>query len=176
MLNFPAIFRFGLLTYVNKTGVAASPCKPDIENVGLSWIDPQEYIQNIQRRSGNACMAAQSMSASGLLRRALPYLKRLCQSERTVALGVLWKDQVCYLFHNSGNNEFADGLGRMQLYPAFNSSIGLALLADLPVENIEQQTGSKPDRQLIKKIRRIRKLDTLGGSPSARDYLTKMVS
>jgi DNA-binding IclR family transcriptional regulator len=106
---------------------------------------------------GMHVLAAQSMSASGLLTRALPYLKQLRQSERTVALGVLWKDQVCYLFHNSGKNEFADGLGRMQLYPAFNSSIGLALLADLPVENIEQQTGRKPDRQLIKKIRRIKK-------------------
>ena len=106
---------------------------------------------------GMHVLAAQSMSASGLLRRALPYLKQLRQSERTVALGVLWKDQVCYLFHNSGKNEFADGLSRMQLHPAFNSSIGLALLADLPVENIEQQTGCKPDRQLIKKIRRIKK-------------------
>jgi DNA-binding IclR family transcriptional regulator len=106
---------------------------------------------------GMHVLAAQCMAASGLLRRALPCLKQLSQSERTVALGVLWRDQVCYLFHNSGKNEFADGLGRMQLYPAVDSSIGLALLADLPVENIEHQTGSRPDRQLIKKIRQIKK-------------------
>ncbi|MFA6102153.1 MAG: IclR family transcriptional regulator C-terminal domain-containing protein [Victivallaceae bacterium] len=106
---------------------------------------------------GMHVLAAQSMAASGLLRRALPHLKQLGQSGRTVALGVLWKDQVCYLFHNSNNNEFADGLGRMLLYPAVESSIGMALLADLPVESIELQTGSKPDKELIKKLKQIRK-------------------
>jgi DNA-binding IclR family transcriptional regulator len=106
---------------------------------------------------GMHVLAAQSMAASGLLRRAVPHLKHLGQSGMTVALGVLWKDQVCYLFHNSGENEFADGLGRMMLYPAVESSIGMALLAEMPAESIEQQTGIKPDRELIKKLKQIKK-------------------
>lgn len=106
---------------------------------------------------GMHVLAAQSMAASGLLNRALPYLKQLSQSGRTVALGVLWKDQVCYLFHNSGDNEFADGFGRMFLFPVVESSIGMALLAELSVESIKLQTGIKTDNELIKILSKIRK-------------------
>jgi DNA-binding IclR family transcriptional regulator len=74
-------------------------------------------------------LSAQSLFASGLIRRSLKHLETLRIHRLTVAMGVLWKDQVCYLFHGDPSLPFTDGLGRMGLYPASRSSIGLMLLA-----------------------------------------------
>ncbi|MFA7231209.1 MAG: hypothetical protein WC071_08050 [Victivallaceae bacterium] len=107
---------------------------------------------------GMHILAAQSMVASGLLKRAIPYLKLLGESGMVVALGVLWKDQVCYLFHNSGKVDFAAGFGQMPLYPALDSSIGLALLADMSTEAVEQHIGSNNvNKELLEKLRQIKK-------------------
>lgn len=107
---------------------------------------------------GMHVLAAQSMAASGLLKRAIPYLKLLGKSGMVVALGVLWKDQVCYLFHNSGKCDFSEGLSNMRLYPALNSSIGLALLADMSTEAVEQHIGSNNiNEELLAKLHQINK-------------------
>lgn len=78
---------------------------------------------------GMHVLFAQSLMGSGLLARSRPALERLHGSGFAVALGVLWRDQVCYLYHARPGMSFADGLGRMGLYPASRSSIGLVLLA-----------------------------------------------
>jgi DNA-binding IclR family transcriptional regulator len=102
-------------------------------------------------------LAAQSMAASGLLKRALPYLKQLRQSGNTVALGVLWKDQVCYLYHNSGKSEFPEGLGRMEIYPAVNSSIGMALLAELSDGQLKATLAQPLSEEFLDSLKVIRK-------------------
>ena len=48
---------------------------------------------------GMHVLAAQSLFASGLIRHALPVLENLRRFGHTVALGVLWQDNVSYLFH-----------------------------------------------------------------------------
>ncbi len=74
-------------------------------------------------------LSAQSLFGSGLIRRALPVLENLQQSGHVVALGVLWRDQVCYLYHWEPGETSANALGRLNLYPASQSSIGRMLLA-----------------------------------------------
>lgn len=92
--------------------------------------------QNAKRKyepgPGMHVLFAQSLLGSGLLGRARPQIEQLQQRGFAVALGVLWRDQVCYLYHAEAGRAFADGLGRMGLYPASRSSIGQVLLADLP--------------------------------------------
>lgn len=88
-------------------------------------------------------LAAQSMAASGLLSRSLPILERLCSLERTVALGVLWRDTVCYLFHHTPGDDFPRGFSRQNLYAATNSSIGLALLAEMSDAEVKSVVGAK---------------------------------
>lgn len=80
---------------------------------------------------GMHVLAAQSLFASGLIRRALPVLERLRRFGHTVALGVLWNDSVSYLFHAPPGIEASHGLGRIGLLPATTSGIGIALLAEL---------------------------------------------
>jgi DNA-binding IclR family transcriptional regulator len=85
---------------------------------------------------GMHVLAAQSLFASGLIRRALPELERLRRFGHTVAMGVLWNDSVSYLFHAPPGIEAARGLGRIGLLPATTSGIGIVLLAQLPDDEV----------------------------------------
>ncbi|WDS37795.1 helix-turn-helix domain-containing protein [Pseudoxanthomonas sp.] len=85
---------------------------------------------------GMHVLAAQSLFASGLIRRALPVLEHLRRFGHTVALGVLWNDSVSYLFHAPPGIEAARGLGRIGLLPATTSGIGIVLLSQLADEEV----------------------------------------
>ncbi len=78
-------------------------------------------------------LAAQSMTASGLLGRAVGYLEKLADDRLVVALGVLWHDQACYLYHKRPGQEygFSSGFQSRPLHDAGTSSVGVALLAEL---------------------------------------------
>lgn len=78
---------------------------------------------------GMHVLAAQSLYGSGLIRKALPSLESLQKHGLIVALGVLWKDQVSYLYHAGVGMPVHMALGRIGLYPASKSSIGLALMS-----------------------------------------------
>lgn len=78
---------------------------------------------------GMHVLAAQSLFASGLTQRALGPLEALSALGLTVAMGVLWRDRVCYLYHWHPGLSLGDALGRTALFPATRSSIGMALLA-----------------------------------------------
>lgn len=74
-------------------------------------------------------LAAQALFGSGLLRRALRPLATLHELGHIVALGVLWRDQVSYLYHAEARMRPDEGIGRVRLYPASRSAIGMPLLA-----------------------------------------------
>lgn len=93
--------------------------------------------------SGMHVLAAQSLFASGLIHRALPALERLRRYGHTVALGVLWNDNVSYLFHAPPGLEAARGLGRIGLLPATTSGIGIALLSELDNEQVINIYGDR---------------------------------
>jgi DNA-binding IclR family transcriptional regulator len=87
---------------------------------------------------GMHVLAAQSLFASGLIRSALPALESLRRFNYTVAIGVLWRDNVSYLYHAPPGLASAEALGRIGLYPATKGGIGLALLAVLGDEEVAQ--------------------------------------
>ncbi len=89
-------------------------------------------------------LSAQSLNASGILPVALPPLEELSRLQCTVALGVLWKDRVAYLFHRNSGRSFHESIGALASYPASESSLGLALLAEVPWEKVEQLYAAKP--------------------------------
>ena len=84
-------------------------------------------------------LSAQTLYASGLLRKALPVIRRLQVTGCTVALGVLWHDHVAYLCHADPALPVEEGIGRMNLYPATLSSIGMVLLALQPESAVRRQ-------------------------------------
>ena len=75
-------------------------------------------------------LSAQSLYGSGLLAAAMPLLSQLQQYGHIVALGVLWRDKVSYLYHHHpAHGNTIEGLGGHGSYPVWKSSIGMALLA-----------------------------------------------
>ncbi|MEU9856081.1 helix-turn-helix domain-containing protein [Streptomyces sp. NPDC047974] len=113
--------------------------------VGLAQQDAhRKYLPG----PGIHVLAAQSLRGSGLIRRALGPLESLFDLGHQVAMGVLWGDQVCYLYHSSPGESPGAGLGREPLYPAAASGLGQALLARLDDEAVRElydgSTGRHP--------------------------------
>lgn len=113
---------------------------------------------------GMHVLAAQSLFASGIIRRALPVLEQLRRFGHTVALGVLWEKSVSYLFHAPPGIEAARGLGRIGLLPATTSGIGVLLLSEMPNEEVRSLYDGDvipmfPDgiEQLIAKLGEVRR-------------------
>lgn len=100
----------------------------------LSYLGIARQLSNRKYTAGAGMhvLAAQSLFASGLIRRALPVLEGLRTFGHTVAMGVLWNDNVSYLFHAPPGLEASRGLGRIGLLPATASGIGTVLLSELP--------------------------------------------
>jgi DNA-binding IclR family transcriptional regulator len=87
-------------------------------------------------------LAASSLRSSGLLQAALPVIRELHAEGFGAALGVLWRDQVCYLYHGKPNQPLERGLAGHQLFPAEWSSIGTILCAqDDPALATEKAQG-----------------------------------
>lgn len=85
---------------------------------------------------GMHVLAAQSLYASGLIRQAMPQLEGLRRFNLVVAMGVLWRDSVSYLYHAPPGVSSSEGLGRIGLFPATSGGIGLSLLSALDDEDI----------------------------------------
>ena len=115
--------------------------------------------------SGMHVLAAQSLFASGLIRRSLPVLEALRRYGHTVALGVLWDRSVSYLFHAPPGIEASRGLGRIGLLPATTSGIGIVLLSELDDEHVRELYAGNPVpmfeddiNRLIEKLAEVREL------------------
>jgi len=75
-------------------------------------------------------LSAMSLRGSGLLRYALPHIQRMKEKwDMDARLGVLWRDQVSFLYHSVGDREVADSIAGARPWPAAKSTIGKVLLA-----------------------------------------------
>lgn len=78
---------------------------------------------------GMHALSAISLSASGLAARGMEVLPQLADLHCVVALGVLWRDQVSYLYFQAPDKPPARSLGHAEDFPARESVIGRVLLA-----------------------------------------------
>jgi DNA-binding IclR family transcriptional regulator len=110
-----------------------------LAHLGLTEQDDQRRY-----RPGPALhvLTASSLYGSGLLQRALPVLGELAElaDDRglVLALGVLWRDKVAYLLHREPGMPMDQAIGRVGLYPADRSGIGVAVLAAGPPADDER--------------------------------------
>lgn len=74
-------------------------------------------------------LAAQSLDASGLLRAALPVLRKIKSPRLSLALGVLWNDAVSYFFFRDPAGDTDSSISGRKAYPAQDSSIGRVIAA-----------------------------------------------
>ena len=74
-------------------------------------------------------LAAQSLIGSRLLGISLPHLRSLHENGNTVALGVRWEKQVCFLVHARPGRSLDEGIGQHTPHPLNYSSLGVVLEA-----------------------------------------------
>lgn len=89
-------------------------------------------------------LASLTLFASGLMRRAWEPLERLRRHGHVVAMGVLWRDHVSYLYHAGPGTPPGEGIGRTALFPASRSSIGRVLLAGQGVAQVRALYRGRP--------------------------------
>lgn len=82
-------------------------------------------------------LSAQILHGSGLIKNAMKHLEELTKLDVVVAMGVLWRDKVAYTYHWTPGISAAEGIGRMGLFPATQSSIGMQLLSEKSDEEIK---------------------------------------
>lgn len=97
-----------------------------LARIGLVEQTPQRKYRS---GPGIHVLAAQSIKGSRLLPAAMPHLLAFREEGLTAALGVLWRRQVCYLYHKRPGQALETAIGVHELYPAERSSLGVALLA-----------------------------------------------
>jgi len=81
-------------------------------------------------------LSAQILHGSDLVKNAIKHLIELTSYNVVVAMGVLWKDKVAYTYHWTPGIEPVSGLGRIDLFPVTQSSIGITLLSEKTDEEI----------------------------------------
>ncbi len=95
-------------------------------------------------------LAAMSLRGSRLLSAALPHLEAL-RAELpglTVALGVLWRRQVVYLYFAPPGEDSMVAIAHRNLYPAEKSSIGRLLLAAQARSDVRKLYAGTPAAEL----------------------------
>lgn len=107
-------------------------------------------IQDEHRRylpgPGIHALAAQAIRGSSLFAQALPQLEAHAPRDIVVALGVLWEDQVIYIWHSEPGERTSasQALAGFRMLPAWQSVIGVSLLA---AESDEQLRPRFTDEQ-----------------------------
>ncbi len=104
---------------------------------------------------GIHALSAVALSASGLTARAFDLLPALSNTGCSVALGVLWRKTVSYLYFSESGRSNGHPLGHTEGYPAAQSVIGLVMLAEKTEEDIRRDFGDETETilPLIRKYR-----------------------
>lgn len=130
----------------------------------LAYLGMAERLPNLSYVPGPGIhvLSAMSLRGSGLLRHALPHIQTIEEKWGVHAgFGVLWRDQVSYLYHSGGDRDMAEAIGGHGLHPADQSSIGKVLLAqkeDAEIKEILSERLTKKELVgLMGEIRDVRK-------------------
>lgn len=104
--------------------------------IGLTQQDEQRrYLPG----PGIHALAAQAIRGSALFSQALPLLERHAPKDIVVAMGVLWEDQVIYIYHSEPGLQMSQALAGFHMLPAWQSVIGMALLAGESDEALQER-------------------------------------
>ena len=114
-------------------------------SIGLTMQDEQSrYLPG----PGIHALAAQAIRGSSLFSHALPLLERYAPKDVVVALGVLWEDQIIYIYHSTPGTQMSQALAGFRMLPAWQSVIGMSLLAAESDEALEARFTPEQWEQL----------------------------
>lgn len=114
-------------------------------SIGLTMQDEQRrYLPG----PGIHALAAQAIRGSALFSQALPLLESYAPKDIVVAMGVLWEDQVIYIYHSEPGTQVTQALAGFHMLPAWQSVIGMALLAAETDEALQKRFAAEQWQQL----------------------------
>lgn len=114
-------------------------------SIGLTMQDEQRrYLPG----PGIHALAAQAIRGSALFSQALPLLESYAPKDIVVAMGVLWEDQVIYIYHSEPGTQVTQALAGFHMLPAWQSVIGMALLAAETDEALQKRFVAEQWQQL----------------------------
>ncbi|HAT1577919.1 TPA: IclR family transcriptional regulator [Raoultella ornithinolytica] len=117
--------------------------------IGLTQQDEQRrYLPG----PGIHALAAQAIRGSALFSQALPLLERHAPKDIVVALGVLWEDQVIYIYHSEPGSQVSQALAGFHTLPAWQSVIGMALLASETDEALRARFSPEHWQEMAPKL------------------------
>lgn len=109
-------------------------------SIGLTQQDAQRrYLPG----PGIHALAAQAIRGSALFSQALPLLERFAPKDIVVAMAVLWEDQVIYIYHSKPGSQVSQALAGFHMLPAWQSVIGMSLLAAETDEALQKRFTGK---------------------------------
>lgn len=118
-------------------------------SIGLTMQDEQRrYLPG----PGIHALAAQAIRGSSLFSQALPILERSAPRDIVVAVGVLWEDQVIYIYHSEPGSQVSQALAGFHMLPAWQSVIGMSLLASESDEALMSRFSAEQWQQLAPHI------------------------
>ncbi|RDT55940.1 IclR family transcriptional regulator [Escherichia coli] len=118
-------------------------------SIGLTMQDEQRrYLPG----PGIHALAAQAIRGSALFSQALPLLESYAPKDIVVAMGVLWEDQVIYIYHSEPGSQMSQALAGFHMLPAWQSVIGMSLLAAESDEELQKRFVDEQWRQLAPHI------------------------
>ncbi|CAM7557013.1 MULTISPECIES: IclR family transcriptional regulator domain-containing protein [Enterobacteriaceae] len=124
-------------------------------SIGLTMQDEQRrYLPG----PGIHALAAQAIRGSALFSQALPLLESYAPKDIVVAMGVLWEDQVIYIYHSEPGSQMSQALAGFHMLPAWQSVIGMSLLAAESDEELQKRFVDAQWQQLAPHIAQQREL------------------
>ncbi len=118
-------------------------------SIGLTMQDDhRRYLPG----PGIHALAAQAIRGSALFSQALPLLESYAPKDIVVAMGVLWEDQVIYIYHSEPGSQMSQALAGFHMLPAWQSVIGMSLLAAESDEELQKRFVDGQWRQLAPHI------------------------
>ena len=124
-------------------------------SIGLTMQDDhRRYLPG----PGIHALAAQAIRGSALFSQALPLLESYAPKDIVVAMGVLWEDQVIYIYHSEPGSQMSQALAGFHMLPAWQSVIGMSLLAAESDEELQKRFVDEQWQQLAPHIAQQREL------------------
>ncbi len=87
-----------------------------------------------------------------------PLLETYAPKDIVVAMGVLWEDQVIYIFHSRPGSHISQALAGFHMMPACESVIGIALLAAEGDEVLAQRFSAEEVARIAPYLQQQRQL------------------